>query len=60
MPREVLRNSEGVATAFATIDATLFRVASSRNEMRCPRVAKAQRYHPVRAARTGTPVLGCN
>jgi hypothetical protein len=37
-----------------------FRVAPARNEMPVPRVAKAQRYHPMRAARTGTPVLGWN
>ena len=26
----------------------------------CPGVAKAERYNPMRAARTGAPVLGSN
>jgi hypothetical protein len=45
---------------FGYRDATLSGFASSVNGAPLPRFAKAQRYHPVRAARTGTPALGWN
>ena len=52
----VLRNSEGVATVCASeTRRNSFRVASSLNYLRAPRVARAQRFHPTRAARVGTP-----